>query len=480
MTRLCLPLVFVVALAARAAAATHLGGLFAGRGYDEGVYYASATMLSFGQVPYRDFVLLHPPGIVLGLLPFAELGRLTSDSWGLAAARVAWMAVGAANATLVAVVARRYGPWAAITGGLLYALWPPLLAVESTPKLEPLVSLCLLGGLALATSPRLAARPSVQVLAGLALGVAPTVKIWAIAPGLLIAVWASTRLAPRARLRLWSAAAAGATAVCLPFFVAAPSRMWELVVVDQLGRERIRSALGSRWLEISGLHTTFAGVGAVLAGATVAGLTALALLLAWRRGARLPVGLVVGQLAVLFASPTFFDYYPAYVLPALAVCVGVAVQALTPSPTLRALVALVLVVGVVTTALALPSGRRFPAASLRDAVNPARCVTADSAVALIELDVLSRDLARGCRVEADVTGPALALGSGPRASRSEDPRWQRQLMGYLASGDVVVLMRRPQDNNLSPENAAEITSWPLLAAVDHITVRRRPGSPSPP
>jgi hypothetical protein len=134
----------------------------------------------------------------------------------------------------------------------------------------------------------------------------------------------------------------------------------------------------------------------------------------------------------------------------------------------------------VTTALALPAGRRFPAASLRDAVASARCVTADSAVALIELDVLSRDLARGCRVQADVTGPALALGSGPRASRSEDPRWQRQLMGYLASGDVVVLMRRPQDNNLSPENAAEITSWPLLAAVDHITVRRRPGSPSPP
>lgn len=72
------------------------GGLFGRIGYDGSVYYAAASALARGLLPYRDFLLLHPPGIALLLLPFAALGRLVGDAGGYALARLAWFGLGAA------------------------------------------------------------------------------------------------------------------------------------------------------------------------------------------------------------------------------------------------------------------------------------------------------------------------------------------------------------------------------------------------
>ena len=47
-----------------------------------------------GEVPYRDFVLLHAPGVVLLLTPFALIGRLTSDPTGFAPALIAMNVLG--------------------------------------------------------------------------------------------------------------------------------------------------------------------------------------------------------------------------------------------------------------------------------------------------------------------------------------------------------------------------------------------------
>ena len=69
----------------------------------------SSSLLA-GRVPYKDFLLLHPPGVMVVLAPFAELGRLTSDSFGMTVARLAVMALGALTAVLVYVVGRRVDP----------------------------------------------------------------------------------------------------------------------------------------------------------------------------------------------------------------------------------------------------------------------------------------------------------------------------------------------------------------------------------
>jgi hypothetical protein len=82
------------------------GGMY---GYDAGVYYSAADALTFGRVPYRDFVFLHPPGLMLLLTPFAALGRLTTDHAGYVVANLFFDVLAAINAVLVWTIARRWG-----------------------------------------------------------------------------------------------------------------------------------------------------------------------------------------------------------------------------------------------------------------------------------------------------------------------------------------------------------------------------------
>src|SRR6185312_7300053 len=85
----CLPYVAiaVVAFLARLLPTLRGGGLLGMGVYDDGVHFTAAAALLAGRTPYADFVLLHPPGIVVALTPFALLGRLTSDPTGFAVAR---------------------------------------------------------------------------------------------------------------------------------------------------------------------------------------------------------------------------------------------------------------------------------------------------------------------------------------------------------------------------------------------------------
>ena len=128
----------VLAFLARLLPALRGGGLLGLGAYDDGVYYTGAAALVAGRVPYADFVLLHPPGVLLALSPFALLGRLTSDPTGYAVARLAFMALGAANTVLVALLARRFGRVAAVVSGLFYALWFPATYWEARTTIEPL------------------------------------------------------------------------------------------------------------------------------------------------------------------------------------------------------------------------------------------------------------------------------------------------------------------------------------------------------
>ena len=68
----------------------HGGGLYGRGNYDDGVYYAAAAGLVHGLLPYRDVLLLHPPGIVLALAPFAALA-------GWSAIRPRWRSPGSGS-----------------------------------------------------------------------------------------------------------------------------------------------------------------------------------------------------------------------------------------------------------------------------------------------------------------------------------------------------------------------------------------------
>src|SRR3982750_2171102 len=70
--------------------------------YDEGVYFAASALLFKGILPYRDFVFVHPPGLLyfLGLTSMFGAG-------GFAAARVVATIVGAINIFLVGWIVMR-------------------------------------------------------------------------------------------------------------------------------------------------------------------------------------------------------------------------------------------------------------------------------------------------------------------------------------------------------------------------------------
>ena len=459
-------------------------------GYDPGVYYAAAAAFVHGLRPYGGFLLLHPPGSMLVLSPFAALGSVTSDSTGMAVARFAVILLGTLNAILVTRIAHRFGLAAAITGGLFYALWAPVVVVENQTRLEPLGNTCLLLALLFLLRRGRPVSAGAEVLAGLALGAGASVKIWGVLPLLVVLGWQLLGRGWRSTVRVAAGAVVAVSAICLPFFLMAPGDMFRMVLTDQLGRPRLHSALVARLDDLSSVPFWMPHARSPSIVVAVVGVLALtALLLAWReRSARVVIVLLVTQTALLLQVPSYFQFYAVFVVPAAALTVAVASEQVAGwqarrgrSPRIAgvgALSAAVAVAGVVLVPIRVEAGRPFPGRQLGAAAGRQRCVLSDTPIALIEMNVLSRDLRNGCVVRIDVTGYTyegeIARGpDGKPLSRQKDAAWQHQVLGYLTSGDALVLAR--PETGLSGASRREIARWPVLARIHGYTLYARPG-----
>src|SRR6478609_7999582 len=80
--------VLAVAIAVRARPLVELDR-FGLMGYDEAAYFVGSRAMTLGYFPYRDFVHIQPPGVLLFLAPFSLFG-----TWGFTAAKVAVVCVG--------------------------------------------------------------------------------------------------------------------------------------------------------------------------------------------------------------------------------------------------------------------------------------------------------------------------------------------------------------------------------------------------
>jgi alpha-1,2-mannosyltransferase len=482
--------VFALAMAARLAVVLTSGGFGGNYGYDAGVYYSAGDALIHGRIPYRDFVLLHPPGLMLVLAPFAWLGRLTSDHAGFVTASLAFTALGAVNAVLVVRVARRMGLASrpALVGGGFYALWYGAIRAEYLPRLEPLGNFLLLAGMLALLAAADSRRSWPAVAGGFALGAAASVKIWWVVPMLLVLAWQLTR---NRRSALPAAGAACALVLINgPFLLLSRGQMWQLVVIQQLARTPDQNSAGSRLAQLSGLDQVSLPQPAELA--LLALVTAAALVvcwLAWRTPrARLAVLLVLVEVAVLVSAPSWFSFYTDYAAPAAALTLAAGVGALSarhaPAATRGRRAArygwLPVAVVALETVLLIVTGRSnvvapFPRASLARAVADTRCLMSDSAMALIQLDALSRSLAHGCRNWVDVTGRTYGPDkpASPGISRRNNARWQADLRAYLLSGDAVIVIRS-EGTGLSQATTAAIRQGGVLAAADGQAVYRTP------
>ncbi len=472
--------VFVVAFAARLIPVRRGGGLRGYGPYDDSVYFASATGWVHGRWPYRDFLLLQPPGIVVGLAPFALLGRWLGDSVGLAVGRLAWMALGGLTAAGLVMLLWSISRVGAVASGLFFAFFWPAVMVGIVTDLEGLqnfllvATLLLLNPFSLRSAPP-PARRTAALLAGVALGLAWSIKIWELAPAAVIAGWLAYARRPR-DLRWFGFGLLGAvSAVCLPFFLVAPRQMWAMVVADQLGRPW-HSGWAKRLVYITGtthlLPTDRIGPGLVLVLATVVIVVAVALR---RPATRMVALLYLAIVGVLVVSPPTYVHYGAFTAPPLALLVGITVgevggllRRLRPAAmrrTARGLGVAGLVVVLVALAYTSTSSRALhPRPTGRLAAIAARqpgCVTYDQPSQALSLDLVSRNLDRGCPLVVDLGAKShwAHLQSSPHGRPTHA---QRIALRYLRSGSASLLYRYPPGHH-GHGGINIVGNWTLLA-----------------
>lgn len=378
--------------------------------YDDGVHLAAAHLLAEGHLPYRDFLFVQPPGILLLLQPFVGVSHLFGEQAALVAMRLAFVLIGCVNVGLVWRLLRTYGRTAAVAGAGFYAVWFGTATAERTALLEPLLNLALLAALLLLRKD--SARHALA--AGAILGLACTFKVWPVPLVLALLGWVAIQHGSTRAAQLAAGAAASFAIVAVPFVLAAPAAAFHQTIGAQTGREREIPFI-ARLRYFDGLHgmsqyQRFVPTVVVLALALA--VAAIALLIARRGGepALWVVLLAVGA-AELLAAPSFYYHYAAFVGVPLAAVLGIAIS--TGAARLSVPRGWLLAGGAVTAtvlATAAAGGTRPTAASadeLAAALPGARCVWATSSLLLVADRVVEQI---SCGFEPDLDGVRLVKG----------------------------------------------------------------------
>src|SRR6266487_5566770 len=308
--------------------------------YDDGTDFGSAVRLVHGALPYRDFIMVQPPGITLLMAPVALATKTLGTVSGMAAARVLTALASAAAVPLGGLLTRHRGLLAVTVACGILAVYPDSLQAARTVLLEPwLVLFCLLGALAVFDGDRLAGRRRL-LWGGLAFGFAGAVKVWAILPVLVIIALTARR--PRDAGRFAAGVAVGFLAAVLPFALLAPGTFYRGVILAQLVRADLaRVPLGFRLQHMLGLtHAPQLPTPALVAIAAaviviIAGLSVLAVRLTHQAPPALEkfATATFALVAVAFLWPSdFYNHYSAFLAPFLALAIALPLSPVLAAP----------------------------------------------------------------------------------------------------------------------------------------------------
>jgi hypothetical protein len=411
--------------------------------YDDGVYFGSAIRLVHGVLPYRDYIIVHPPGITLLMTPIALLTYGMGTAKALAVARVLMAFIGAASVPSGGLLVRHRGVFAtAVTCGIL-AVFPDAIAASHTVLLEPwLVLFCLLGALAVFDGDEFAALPagagwrvlwrSRMAWGGVAFGFAGAVKVWAIFPVLVIA--ALCLPVPRRLVTYLGGVAVGFLVPVLPFAATAPRTFINSVIVAQLVRiDAVRTSAWARLSALTGL-SDFSRVDngtllvvALAIPAVVIGCSVAASLATRRLPPTLEVFVLIsGALVVAsFLWPADFSYhYAGFFTPFLALCVSLPLARCAESFAVtvfdarwwRAGVACLVVAAIAGMSLVQiqtesGSWQADPAAAADRVIPPGACVLTDMASLAVAANRFISDVP-GCPLILDGVGTDYSLSHG--------------------------------------------------------------------
>ena len=429
------------------------GFLFSVNEYDDGPYFGSAVRLVYGALPYRDFLIVQPPGITLLMIPAALLSKVTGTAWGMAAGRLLTAGAGAAAVALAGLLVRHRGVLATVIACGIMAVYPDSIQATKTVLVEPwLVLFCLLGALAVFDGDHLAARTKRLVWGGVAFGFGGAVEPWAIFPVLVVAVLALRR--PRRLAAYAGGVAAGFLVPVLPFAALAPHQFYEATIVAQIGDRpgAVRYPIWLRLQDMTGLADVTRPThlvdlaAAILIVALIFGSLALGFLLTWRPPPALDL-FAVGSLVLIVAgflwSDQFHYHFAAFLAPFLALSLALPVSALVrdfrlasgrdgaaPSALAWGGAALAgLAIGVMAVAQFgwetsnYPHLRTSVVASAQRLIPPGSCLLADEVSFAVMTNRLVSDVP-GCSLLLDPTGTNYAYSHGrdPETGAASFPR----------------------------------------------------------
>jgi alpha-1,2-mannosyltransferase len=328
----------LLALALRLYQLTRPGFLLSVNEYDDGPYFGSAVRLVNGALPYRDFLIVQPPGITLLMLPAALLSKVTGTAWGMATGRILTVLAGSASVALAGLLVRHRGALATAIACGIMAVYPDSIQAVKTVLVEPwLVLFCLIGALALFDGDGFTTRRRRLIWGGVALGFGGAVEPWAIFPVIVIAVLALPQ--PRRLAAYAAGVAAGFLVPVIPFAALSPGNFYDATIVAQIGNRpsASREPVWIRLADMTGLadvtrptHLLILAV-TVLIVAAVLGAAGLGFLLTWRLPPVLDLfalgsaGLIV---LAFFWSDQFHYHFAAFLAPFLALAIALPVSAL--------------------------------------------------------------------------------------------------------------------------------------------------------
>ena len=219
-----------------------------------------------------------------------------------------------------------------------------------------------------------------------------TIKIWGVVTLLIVLGWLLLLRRYGVALRVLIASAAAATVICLPFFAAAPTAMWNQIVRDQLFRRGGSDVTSLERLDqIAGLSIVSRPYPPAITVAAVIALLGCAAL-AWSyREARLPVLLMLGHGLYLLIIPTWFPHFAAFTAAPVALTAGAGsagLIALIRARPARIAVGAVLAAGALLVYASdwlttVPSIAAFPEEFRALTASTPGCVTSDDPTALV-------------------------------------------------------------------------------------------------
>ncbi|MGH3152507.1 MAG: hypothetical protein ACRDOB_17510 [Streptosporangiaceae bacterium] len=415
--------------------------------YDDGVMFGDALRLVGGVIPYRDFVVLQPPGSFLLMAPVALLAKVTGTAWGLAIARLLTVAADSACIALVGLLVRHRGPVAAGIACSVYAVYPDALVASHTFLLEPWINLfCLIGAVAVFDGDRITDGRRLA-WGGAAFGFAVAIKLWALVP---LGVLALLMLRRPRRLGLLAAGAAVGLAVpVLPFLALAPGQLITDTVSSQFARANIMHPSPLPRLSDLAGFTLFPGLPSTIRIAVILAVSAAVILgymAVCRAGRRLPSALdwyaligVVAVIGMLLYPYGYWTHYGAVAGPFIALALALPVGLLRPSEHAYQIVPLVAVTLIAAVGISAVGIRQFAAETrLQTSATPAAradrlipsgsCVLTNDSSLTVSADRFTPDT-RGCPAMVDSYGTLLALtdgrktGASPQAVSSVTALW---------------------------------------------------------